>query len=418
MAAYKVPQDVEADDKFFGPLSFKQFIFGGVSLALGYAMFYTISNSIWPVAIVLFPFFAGFTTLAFPWSKDQPTEIWLASRIRFFLVPHKRIWNQTGMKDLVAITVPKREVHVYTDGLSQDQVRSRFTALASVVDSRGWAVKTAFATAPAGANVVSPQQQIAPSDRLVEARADASSSERTKMVESTQDIMDDQKNPIAQQFNSLIEQSTEKHKQDTLAMIQQARHNTESSASSSSDPAGPMLPPIPQDIGGSSKSQGSSTPPVQDWLAKTQAPSDPQLTSFQDSAVVSPGADGSSIPSAGPAIATIGKADEEQLLQHVKQKKQRDKDIRSRSHVKVIKTPEEIEAEEREEAEREAAEKAEQARQEAEAVAQQQASTPPADPVILSLADNDDLNVETLSRQAKKDKDKLEDDTEVIISLR
>jgi hypothetical protein len=70
MAAYKVPQDVEADDKFFGPLSFKQFIFGGVSLALGYAMFYTISNSIWPVAIVLFPFFAGFTTLAFPWSKD------------------------------------------------------------------------------------------------------------------------------------------------------------------------------------------------------------------------------------------------------------------------------------------------------------------------------------------------------------
>jgi hypothetical protein len=70
-----------------------------------------VTKGIWPVAIVFLPFFIFFTALAFPWSKDQPTEIWLASRIRFFLVPHKRIWNQTGMKDLVTITVPKREVH-------------------------------------------------------------------------------------------------------------------------------------------------------------------------------------------------------------------------------------------------------------------------------------------------------------------
>jgi hypothetical protein len=32
MAVHKVPQDVEADDKFLGPLSFKQFLFLAVLL--------------------------------------------------------------------------------------------------------------------------------------------------------------------------------------------------------------------------------------------------------------------------------------------------------------------------------------------------------------------------------------------------
>lgn len=41
-------------------------------------------------------------------------------------------------------------------------------------------------------------------------------------------------------------------------------------------------------------------------------------------------------------------------------------------------------------------------------------STPPVDPAILALADNDDLNVATLARQAKRD---MPDEGEVIISL-
>lgn len=45
----------------------------------------------------------------------------------------------------------------------------------------------------------------------------------------------------------------------------------------------------------------------------------------------------------------------------------------------------------------------------------QSASITPVDPAIIKLANNDDLNVETLARQAKKDKP---DDGEVVITLR
>lgn len=409
---HKVPQDVEADDKFFGPLSFKQFLFGGGSLVLGYVIFVAISRGAWPFAIVLLPFFAFFTALAFPWSKDQPTELWLASRIRFLLVPHKRIWNQSGMKDLVTITVPRREVHIYSDGLSQDQVRSRLSALATVVDTRGWAVKNVMAT-PQGA-VVPMQQQTTPSDRLVEARNDASLTERVAVVESTQDIMDEQKNPVAQQFNSLLQQSTDKHKQDTLAMIQQARHNAEQQAAG----AGPTLPQVSPQAAAPTQAHQQDT----NWhLTQKQQPKDPTLASFQQTATVLPGQTTTDpAVNVGVGIATVGKQDEEKLLEHVKEKKKRDKEILKRSHLKVIKTPEEIEQEEAEERARVAEESIRQQMAEQEASAAQYnptpASTTPVDPAILNLASNDDLNVETLARQAQKDK--LDDDTEVVISLR
>lgn len=407
---HKVPQDVEAEDKFFGPLTFKQFLFGGGSLISGYVIFITVTKGIWPVAFVFLPFFIFFTALAFPWSKDQPTEIWLASRIRFFLVPHKRIWNQTGMKDLVTITAPKREIHLYTDGLSQDQVRSRFSALATVVDTRGWAVKNIM---PAGAPAMqfAPKPAMIPSDRLVAAAPDVLVSERTSLVENTQDIMDVQKSPVAQQFNTLIDQSTEMHRQQTLAMIQQARFHAEAQAS------GLTLPPVQV-----TQPQGFSMPKAQDlWpLKKSASPKkESSLAAFQDTAVVAPGASTQIPMGMGTPVTTVRKEDEDELLNHVKRKKQQEREQRKRGHEKVLRPLAEIEEEEKERA-------AEQAKQDLQATQSssqddstthaQPTSTTPVDPAILNLANNDDLNVETLARQAKRDKP--EDPTEVVITLR
>ena len=66
-----------------------------------------------------------FGALAAPIGKDQPTEVWLLARIRFFLKPRQRLWNQDGMSQLVTVTAPKKEERVLTDGLSQTEVRSR-----------------------------------------------------------------------------------------------------------------------------------------------------------------------------------------------------------------------------------------------------------------------------------------------------
>src|SRR5476651_1493159 len=142
MATYKVLQDIEAEDKFVGPLTLKQFIFAGIAFVCAYLSFFFLTKHAWILVIPLLPVMVTTGFLAFPWGRDQPTEIWLLAKIRFFLKPKRRIWNQSGVEQLVTITVPKRTEPEYVgSNLSQTEVRSRLKALASTIDSRGWAIK-------------------------------------------------------------------------------------------------------------------------------------------------------------------------------------------------------------------------------------------------------------------------------------
>jgi hypothetical protein len=219
MAVHKVPLDVEADDKFLGPLSFKQFLFGGGAIVFGYITFVTATNGLWPLSIIfIIPTLIG-AIFAFPWSKEQPSELFLASRIRFYIKPRLRIWDQSGMKHLVEVTVPKQLVHNMTDGLNQTEVRSRFNALATMVDSRGWAVKNstmgAATVVPASDRLINPDTSI-PTDRQA-------------VLQSTPDIMDENSSTIARQFDNMIQKSAIAQKSATMDIIAKARQHNEAS---------------------------------------------------------------------------------------------------------------------------------------------------------------------------------------------
>lgn len=141
MATYKVIQDIEAEDKFVGPLTLKQFIFIGVTALCLYLSIFALTKGAWFVGVLLSPVIVAGSFLGFPWGRDQPTEVWLLAKLRYMLKPRKRIWDQSGIKELVHITVPKRVVQELTNNLSQTEVKSRLSALAQTIDSRGWAVK-------------------------------------------------------------------------------------------------------------------------------------------------------------------------------------------------------------------------------------------------------------------------------------
>lgn len=143
MATYKVIQDIEAEDKFLGPLTLKQFIFACSGAFFGWLSFVSVIRGFWPILIVLVPLMLAGFGLAFPWSKDQPTDVWLLAKFRFYFGEKKRIWDQDGMQELVTITAPKKIERVLTNSLSQHEVKSRLQALAETIDSRGWAVKNA-----------------------------------------------------------------------------------------------------------------------------------------------------------------------------------------------------------------------------------------------------------------------------------
>src|SRR5262249_458038 len=115
---------------------------------LGYVSFVLATKGLSLLLAVTLPpmVFTGF--FAFPWGRDQSTEIWALAKIRFYLKSRKRLWNQTGVKDLVTITVPKKHTKQVTNGLSEDEVQSRLNALASTLDSRGWAVKNVYTIPP------------------------------------------------------------------------------------------------------------------------------------------------------------------------------------------------------------------------------------------------------------------------------
>jgi hypothetical protein len=160
-----------------------------------------------PVAVI-FGFFA------FPWGKDQPTEVWALAKIRFSLKPRRRIWDQSGVKELVTITAPKVVEEDYTNGLSQNEVRSRLRALADTIDSRGWAVKNA------NINMYGPPalvlQQPSSSDRLVDLSSFPQQQAYGVDVQASDDILDEKANPRAQKMESMISASTKAHRQKLL----------------------------------------------------------------------------------------------------------------------------------------------------------------------------------------------------------
>jgi hypothetical protein len=130
MATYKVIQDIEAEDHFIGPLTFKQFIFAGIATILLYVSGWAALKHFWVLPAIVVAPMAFLYVLAWPWSRDQTTEVWLLARLRFYFKPHLRIWDQSGMSNLVTVTAPKTLEKIYTNNLSQSEVHSRLHALA------------------------------------------------------------------------------------------------------------------------------------------------------------------------------------------------------------------------------------------------------------------------------------------------
>lgn len=140
MARYKVPQDVEADDKLIGPFTFRQFIYL-IIVAMAIAIAWGLGQLFLPLAIIPLPIIIFFSAIALPLRKDQPMEIYMAAMWSFLIKPHKRKWDPDGIESLIEITVPKTiEVDRVKD-ITQNEAQRRLGYLAEVVDSKGWSVR-------------------------------------------------------------------------------------------------------------------------------------------------------------------------------------------------------------------------------------------------------------------------------------
>lgn len=232
MASYKVPQDVEADDKLIGPFSFRQFIYLIiVTVAAGLAwVFFQITP---PLAVIPLPVILFFGTLALPLRKDQPMEIYLAAILSFYLKPRQRIWDPDGLDTLVQIAAPRTVEPQRTKDVSTDEAIQRLRYLSDLSDTRGWSVRGVHnSTGSSMKNDVFNEAQ------------------------QTQDVLDEN-NSVAQNLNQMIAQSDQKRHQDMLSRVQSGSITSTSTpvqvapaASHFVDPyvslSGQQTPPTPQ----------------------------------------------------------------------------------------------------------------------------------------------------------------------------
>lgn len=141
MAVYKVPQDVEADDKLLGPFSFRQFIYL-IIVAMAIGLGYVLAQIFVGLAVLVLPIIIFFGALALPLKKDQPMEAYLGAMISFyFLKPRKRFWQPDGLNSLVEITAPKQAEPERVKDISQREAKERLSYLSDIVESDGWAVR-------------------------------------------------------------------------------------------------------------------------------------------------------------------------------------------------------------------------------------------------------------------------------------
>jgi len=401
MATYKVLQDIEAEDKLLGPLTLRQFIYAGIAAINGYLTFFVVSKGAAFMAIVFFPITLVCIFFAWPWSRDQPTEVWALAKIRFMVKPRKRIWNQTGIKELVTITVPKKIERSLTNGLSENEVRSRLRALSDTIDSRGWAVKNVnvnMYTQPAYAMADF-------SDRLISSQT-LPQPVPTIDIKAADDILDEKNNPVAQQFDTMIAASAKAHRQDVINKMQQT--------------ATPIAPPP--------KPQPLQQKPANDYWFLNQ-PSQTSTSVPQDSVtfntqVVAPGTSVSDLP----VTSAVPTADEEAFMEHLKAEPTFSPNI---GHLHVIQplSEQKAAAAQARGAQLQASGQPVVASQPVQSTQQQDDQTVPQNPPapkvtqkpdagILDFADlarNNDLNVATIAREAQKRSEPPQD--EVVISL-
>ena len=121
MGQYKVPQNVESEDKIVGPLSLKQLIYVLIGLAIIGLAWFTIADPTGNyILFAIIALFVGgpFLALGFLNREEQSFENYLVAWIRFVAIPRKRIWIKQSVEDIVITDTQPEQ----TDSNNQPQV--------------------------------------------------------------------------------------------------------------------------------------------------------------------------------------------------------------------------------------------------------------------------------------------------------
>ncbi|MDQ5943313.1 MAG: hypothetical protein QG675_81 [Patescibacteria group bacterium] len=134
MGQYKVPQNVETEDKILGPLSVKQFIYVIIALMWAFLMWRLFSSYLIVALIAAFPVTGFFLLLGFGQREGVPFEDYVVAFIRFLIVPRKRMWIKDDSKEVIVQDTEKPKDDI---NMGKNVSTGQLKKLANIIDTRG-----------------------------------------------------------------------------------------------------------------------------------------------------------------------------------------------------------------------------------------------------------------------------------------
>lgn len=131
---YRVPQNIDLEDKIVGPFTAKQFIYLIAGFSITYVLFSAFGTSFIGI-ILMSPVILLTIALTFVRVQDRPFEKFLAAIARYIARPKRRLWGRIGDPPLLIIkhTQKKEFKPVKRDKIT----RSTLEQLSSNLDTRG-----------------------------------------------------------------------------------------------------------------------------------------------------------------------------------------------------------------------------------------------------------------------------------------
>lgn len=118
---YQVPQFIEIEDKIFGPLTFKQFLYAGGGAAIGFILWILLPNF---VAILIgAPVVGFFMASAFYKVNGRPFLVFVEGTLKYFFSAKLYVWRKTEKKVEKKSTEKKSQPQVALPRLSQSKLK-------------------------------------------------------------------------------------------------------------------------------------------------------------------------------------------------------------------------------------------------------------------------------------------------------
>jgi hypothetical protein len=227
MGTYKVPQNVESEDKILGPLSLKQFIYAMIGVGYALLTFAVFQKLIIVWIIVGLPPALALLALGLYQKEDQPLETYILAVAQFITRPKQRLWHKEPIAEVFRVEPPPPAPKLQRR--DPRQVRSQLSQLADLVDTRGWSAKQPALQEPQesqetpvidlrdriGAEVLS---QEAPA--LGQAMGPGTPEMSGPEVTQADDILSNE-TPSAQNLNVLIENTVKSVRAEALEKMRQ-----------------------------------------------------------------------------------------------------------------------------------------------------------------------------------------------------